>query len=61
MPVRSRGLGHFQSEGWVEEQSLPALSRKRQAIAVELQIHGRTADFDRALSFEAMVDSGHFP
>src|SRR5882762_398372 len=36
--------------------NLPALSVKRKVIAVELQGHGRTADIDRPLSFEAMAD-----
>jgi pimeloyl-ACP methyl ester carboxylesterase len=35
---------------------LPALSHARQVIAVDLQAHGRTADIDRPLSFEAMSD-----
>lgn len=34
---------------------LPALSKNRQVIAVDLQAHGRTADIDRPLSFEAMA------
>lgn len=36
--------------------NLAALSEKRKVIAVELQGHGRTADIDRPLSFEAMAD-----
>jgi pimeloyl-ACP methyl ester carboxylesterase len=35
---------------------LPLLSSGRQVIAVDLQAHGRTADIDRPLSFEAMAD-----
>ena len=35
---------------------LPLLSNTRQVIAVDLQGHGRTADIDRPLSFEAMAD-----
>jgi pimeloyl-ACP methyl ester carboxylesterase len=35
---------------------LPALAKNRQVIAVDLQAHGRTADIDRPLSFEAMAD-----
>ncbi len=35
--------------------NLDALSQDRQVIAVELQGHGRTADIDRPLSFEAMA------
>ena len=36
--------------------NLPALAQQRKVIAVELQGHGRTADIDRPLSFEAMAD-----
>jgi pimeloyl-ACP methyl ester carboxylesterase len=36
--------------------NLQALSRGRRLIAVELQGHGRTADIDRPLSYEAMAD-----
>ncbi len=35
---------------------LTSLSRTRQVIAVDLQAHGRTADIDRPLGFEAMAD-----
>jgi len=35
---------------------LPLLSNTRRVIAVDLQAHGRTADIDRPLSFEAMAD-----
>jgi pimeloyl-ACP methyl ester carboxylesterase len=35
---------------------LPALSKGRQVIAVDLQAHGRTADIDRPLSYQAMAD-----
>jgi pimeloyl-ACP methyl ester carboxylesterase len=35
---------------------LPLLSKTRQVIAVDLQAHGRTADINRPLSFEAMAD-----
>jgi pimeloyl-ACP methyl ester carboxylesterase len=35
---------------------MPDLSKSRQVIAVDLQAHGRTADIDRPLSFEAMAD-----
>src|SRR6267143_6743877 len=35
---------------------LDALSQKRKVIAVELQGHGRTADIDRPLSYEAMAE-----
>jgi len=37
-------------------QILPALSKDRQVIAVDLQAHGRTADINRPLSYEAMAD-----
>jgi len=37
-------------------QLLPALAETRQVIAVELQGHGRTADIDRPITFEAMSD-----
>ena len=36
--------------------TLPALAASRRVIAVELQGHGRTADIDRPLSFEALAD-----
>lgn len=36
--------------------NLEALSRDRKVIAVELQAHGRTADIDRPLTYEAMAD-----
>src|SRR6266700_4211157 len=32
---------------------MPSLSNSRQVIAVDLQAHGRTADIDRPLSFDA--------
>lgn len=35
---------------------LPLLSKTRRVIAVDLQAHGRTADVDRPLTFEAMAD-----
>jgi pimeloyl-ACP methyl ester carboxylesterase len=35
---------------------MPALSKTRQVIAVDMQAHGRTADIDRPLSMEAMAD-----
>jgi pimeloyl-ACP methyl ester carboxylesterase len=36
--------------------NLEALAQGRRVIAVELQGHGRTADIDRPLSYEAMAD-----
>ena len=35
---------------------LPALAQKHQVIAVDLQGHGRTADIDRPISYEALAD-----
>ena len=35
---------------------VPALAETRQVIAVELQGHGHTADIDRPLTYEQMVD-----
>lgn len=35
---------------------LPALAEGRRVIALDLQAHGRTADIDRPLSYEAMAD-----
>ena len=35
---------------------LPLLAEDRQIIAVDLQAHGRTADIDRPMSYEAMGD-----
>jgi pimeloyl-ACP methyl ester carboxylesterase len=46
------GLGATEMFGEV----LPLLSNSRQVIAVDLQAHGRTADIDRPMSFEAMAD-----
>ena len=46
------GLGATEMFGEI----LPLLSNTRRVIAVDLQAHGRTADIDRPLSFEAMAD-----
>jgi pimeloyl-ACP methyl ester carboxylesterase len=46
------GLGATEMFGDI----LPLLSNTRRVIAVDLQAHGRTADIDRPLSFEAMAD-----
>jgi pimeloyl-ACP methyl ester carboxylesterase len=35
---------------------MPSLSQNRQVIAVDLQAHGRTADTNRPLSYQAMAD-----
>jgi pimeloyl-ACP methyl ester carboxylesterase len=45
--VASTGMFH---------QIMPALSAKRQVVAVDLQAHGRTGDIRRPLSYEAMAD-----
>src|SRR3979490_1949650 len=46
------GLGAIEMFGEV----LPMLAAKRQVIAVDLQAHGRTADCDRPMRYEAMAD-----
>ncbi len=46
------GLGAIEMFGEV----LPMLAEGRQVIGVDLQAHGRTADIDRPLTFEAMAD-----
>jgi pimeloyl-ACP methyl ester carboxylesterase len=35
---------------------LPLLAARRQVIAADLQAHGRTADIDRPMKYEAMAD-----
>jgi pimeloyl-ACP methyl ester carboxylesterase len=45
------GLGSTEMFGDI----LPLLANNRQAIAVDLQAHGRTADIDRPMSYEAMA------
>jgi pimeloyl-ACP methyl ester carboxylesterase len=35
---------------------IPRLSKSRRVIAVEMQGHGRTADIDRAFSYESLAD-----
>ena len=47
--------GGFGSTG-IFAPIMAALSEKRQVIAVDMQAHGRTADIDRPMSFEAMSD-----
>lgn len=37
-------------------QIISSLSEKRQVIAIDMQAHGRTADIDRPMTFEAMSD-----
>ena len=46
--------GGFGTTGMFAEL-LPTLAQGRQVIAVDLQAHGRTADIDRPLSFEALA------
>jgi pimeloyl-ACP methyl ester carboxylesterase len=46
------GVGAIEMFGEV----LPLLAEGHQVIAVDLQGHGRTADIDRPLSYEAMAD-----
>jgi pimeloyl-ACP methyl ester carboxylesterase len=46
------GLGAVEMFGEV----LPLLAEGRQVVAVDLQAHGRTADIDRPLGYEAMAD-----
>lgn len=46
------GLGSAEMFG----DNLARLAAHRQVIAVDLQAHGRTADIDRPLSYEAMAD-----
>ena len=46
------GLGATEMFG----ELLPLLSNTRQVIAVDLQAHGRTADIERPLRYEAMAD-----
>src|SRR5260370_16124803 len=42
---------------------IPELSKDREVITVDLQAHGRTADIDRPISYEAIADdvSGIIP
>ena len=47
--------GAFMTIGTMGEL-VPELAKARQAIAVELQGHGHTADIDRPLSYEQMAD-----
>jgi pimeloyl-ACP methyl ester carboxylesterase len=48
--------GAFNTINTAFGQLIPALSKTRQVIAVELQGHGRTGDIDRPFSFESMAD-----
>jgi pimeloyl-ACP methyl ester carboxylesterase len=48
--------GAFSAIGTSFGGLLPALAQTRQVIAVELQGHGRTADIDRPLTMEGLVD-----
>jgi pimeloyl-ACP methyl ester carboxylesterase len=47
--------GAYMSIGTMGEM-IPELAKTRQVIAVDLQGHGRTADINRPLSYEAMAD-----
>ena len=46
------GLGSIE----MVSEVLPALSKTRQVIAADFQAHGRTADIDRPISYEALGD-----
>jgi pimeloyl-ACP methyl ester carboxylesterase len=46
------GLGSIETFGPI----MPSLTKIRRVIAIDLQGHGRTADIDRPLSYEAMAD-----
>ena len=46
------GVGAIEMFG----EALPLLAEGRRVIAVDLQAHGRTADIDRPMTFEAMAD-----
>lgn len=46
------GIGAIEMFGEI----LPLLARGRKVIGVDLQAHGRTADVDRPMTFEAMAD-----
>lgn len=48
--------GAFNTINMAFAELIPALSKTRQVIALELQGHGRTADIDRPFSFESMAD-----
>src|ERR671919_509457 len=48
--------GAFSAIGTSFGNVLPSLASTRQVIAFEMQAHGRTADIDRPLSYEQMVD-----
>lgn len=48
--------GAFSAIGTSFGKLLPALAKKYQAIGVDLQGHGRTADIERPLRIEAMAD-----
>ncbi len=48
--------GAFSAIGSSFGSMLPGLAARRQAIGIELQAHGRTADIDRPLSLEQLAD-----
>jgi pimeloyl-ACP methyl ester carboxylesterase len=48
--------GAFSAIGTSFGELLPGLAEHRKVVAFELQGHGRTADIDRPLSYDAMAD-----
>lgn len=48
--------GAFSAIGTSFGKSLPGLAESRQVIGFELQAHGRTADIDRPMTYEALAD-----
>lgn len=48
--------GAFNTIPMAFSQLIPELSKTRQVIAMEMQGHGRTADIERAFSFQSMAD-----
>jgi pimeloyl-ACP methyl ester carboxylesterase len=47
--------GAFSAIGTSFGEMIPGLAEGRKVVAFELQAHGRTADIDRPLSFDAMA------
>ena len=47
---------YYEVHGEGEPLILPLLAEGRQVIGVDLQAHGRTADIDRPMTYEAMAD-----
>lgn len=48
--------GAFNTIDMAFGQLIPELAKNHQVIVAEMQAHGRTADIDRAFSFESMAD-----